>query len=67
MRLLVRTRANYAPPALGLLVLSLGIVDATYGVAMLRAIGRSAETTDGLIRLAAPNDSGATIVPAARH
>jgi hypothetical protein len=45
-RLLVRTRANYAPPARGVLVLPLGIIDATYGVAMLRAIARRAETTD---------------------
>ena len=45
-RLLVRTRANYAPPAFGLLVLPLGIIDATYGVAMLRAIARRAETID---------------------
>ena len=44
-RLLVRTRANYAPPVFGLLVLPLGIIDATYGVAMLRAIARRAETT----------------------
>jgi hypothetical protein len=46
-RLLVRTRANYAPPAFGVLVLPLGIIDATYGVAMLRAITRRAETIDG--------------------
>ena len=45
-RLLVRTRANYAPPALRLLALPLGIFDATYGVAMLRAIARRAETID---------------------
>ncbi len=45
-RLLVRTRANYAPPAFGVLVLPLGIIDATYGVAMLRAIARRAETID---------------------
>jgi hypothetical protein len=45
-RLLVRTRANYAPPALRLLTLPLGLFDATYGVAMLRAIARRAETTD---------------------
>ena len=37
-RLLVRTRANYSPRAFGLLSLPLGLVDATYGVAMLRAI-----------------------------
>jgi hypothetical protein len=45
-RLLVRTRANYAPPAFAVLVLPLGIIDATYGVAMLRAIARRAETID---------------------
>jgi proline iminopeptidase len=42
-RLLVRTRANYSPPAARLLSLPLGLVDATYGVAMLRAIARRAE------------------------
>ena len=44
-RLLVRTRGNYAPPAIRMLVLPLGLVDATYGVAMLRAIARRAEGT----------------------
>lgn len=43
-RLLVRTRANYAPPALRLLSIPLGLFDATYGVAMLRAIARRAES-----------------------
>jgi hypothetical protein len=47
-RLLVRTRANYSPPAFRLLCLPLGLVDATYGVAMLRAIARRAETVDPL-------------------
>ena len=47
-RLLVRTRANYSPPAIRLLALPLGLVDATYGVAMLRAIARRAETVDPL-------------------
>jgi hypothetical protein len=47
-RLLVRTRANYSPPAFRLLCLPLGLVDATYGVAMLRAIARRAETGDPL-------------------
>jgi proline iminopeptidase len=42
-RLLVRTRGNYAPWLLGLAVRALGLYDATYGVAMLRAIGRRAE------------------------
>jgi len=42
-RLLVRTRANYAPRALGLVMFPLGLFDATYGVAMLRAIARRAE------------------------
>ncbi len=43
-RLLVRTRANYSPRAIRLLALPFGVVDATYGVAMLRAIARRAET-----------------------
>jgi hypothetical protein len=43
-RLLARTRANYSPRALGLLLLPLGLFDATYGVAMLRAIARRAES-----------------------
>ena len=42
-RLLVRTRANYAPPAIKALSLPLGLFDASYGVAMLRAIARRAE------------------------
>ena len=45
-RLLVRTRANYSPRAIRLLALPGGLVDATYGVAMLRAIARRAETLD---------------------
>jgi len=49
-RLLVRTRANYAPWSLRLLVLPLGLFDATYGVAMLRAIARRAETIDSAAR-----------------
>jgi hypothetical protein len=44
-RLLVRTRGNYAPWPLGLVVPALGLFDATYGVAMLRAIGRRAEAS----------------------
>jgi hypothetical protein len=44
-RLLARTRANYSPPTIRLLSLPLGLFDATYGVAMLRAIGRRAERT----------------------
>jgi hypothetical protein len=47
-RLLVRTRANYSPPTARLLSLPLGLVDATYGVAMLRAIARRAETVVSL-------------------
>jgi hypothetical protein len=43
-RLLVRTRAIYSPQAVRLLALPLGLFDATYGVAMLRAIARRAET-----------------------
>jgi proline iminopeptidase len=42
-RLLVRTRANYKPRAIGLLTTPLALFDATYGVAMLRAIARRAE------------------------
>jgi hypothetical protein len=45
-RLLVRTRANYSPRALRFLTLPLGLVDATYGVAMLRAIARRAESRE---------------------
>jgi hypothetical protein len=42
-RLLVRTRGNYAPRLFGLAVPALGLFDATYGVAQLRAIRRRAE------------------------
>lgn len=42
-RLLVRTRSNYAPKLLAPLVPLAGLFDATYGVAMLRAIARRAE------------------------
>lgn len=42
-RLLVRTRGNYAPRSLAPLVPVAGLFDATYGVAMLRAIARRAE------------------------
>jgi hypothetical protein len=45
-RLLVRTRANYSPRAIRLLTLPGGLVDATYGVAMLRAIARRAESPE---------------------
>ncbi len=45
-RLLVRTRANYSPRAVRFLALPWGLVDATYGVAMLRAIARRAETPE---------------------
>lgn len=48
-RLLVRTRGNYAPSLLGAVMPAWGLYDATYGVAMLRAIRRRAEaqaTTD---------------------
>jgi hypothetical protein len=44
-RLLVRTRANYSPRALALATVPLGLFDATYGVAQLRAIARRAENT----------------------
>lgn len=43
-RLLVRTRGNYGPHTSALLVTPFGLVDATYGVAMLRAIARRAES-----------------------
>ena len=46
-RLLVRTRARYAPSAVGHLVLPFGLFDATYGTAMLRAIARRAEGPGG--------------------
>lgn len=42
-RLLIRTRANYSPRAIGVVVPLLGLFDASYGVAALRAIGRRAE------------------------
>jgi len=42
-RLLVRTRANYEPRTMRLLATPLALFDATYGVAMLRAIARRAE------------------------
>lgn len=42
-RLLVRTRANYSPRILRFLTVPLGLFDATYGVAQLRAIARRAE------------------------
>ena len=42
-RLLVRTRANYAPRSLALALPILGLFDATYGTAMLRTIARKAE------------------------
>jgi hypothetical protein len=45
-RLLVRTRANYSPHAIRLLSLPFGLIDATYGVAMLRAIARRAERAE---------------------
>jgi hypothetical protein len=41
-RLLVRTRANYSPRAFRFPTLPLGLFDATYGVAQLRAIARRA-------------------------
>lgn len=41
-RLLVRTRANYAPKTLAAFVPLAGLFDATYGVAMLRAIATRA-------------------------
>lgn len=43
-RLLVRTRGNRGPHTSALLVTPFGLVDATYGVAMLRAVARRAES-----------------------
>ena len=40
----MRTRANYSPRAFRFLTLPLGLFDATYGMAMLRAIARRAES-----------------------
>jgi hypothetical protein len=42
-RLLVRTRGNYAPRPLGLVMPAWGLFDATYGMAQLQAIARRAE------------------------
>jgi hypothetical protein len=42
-RLLIRTRGNYAPWLLGPVMPALGLYDATYGIAQLRAIARRAE------------------------
>jgi hypothetical protein len=42
-RLLVRTRGIYVPSLLGAVVAAWGLYDATYGLAMLRAIRRRAE------------------------
>ena len=40
----MRTRANYSTRAFRFLTLPLGLFDATYGMAMLRAIARRAES-----------------------
>jgi hypothetical protein len=45
-RLLVRTRATYSPSTVGYFALPLGLFDASYGTAMLRAIARRAEGAD---------------------
>jgi hypothetical protein len=45
-RLLARTRATYAPRAIKVMALPFGLFDATYGVAMLRAIARRAESPE---------------------
>jgi hypothetical protein len=42
-RLLIRTRGTYAPWLLGPVMPALGLFDATYGMAQLRAIARRAE------------------------
>lgn len=46
-RLVVRTRADYAPRSVRWLATPLGLFDATYGRAMLRAIARRAELHAG--------------------
>jgi hypothetical protein len=53
-RLLVRTRGNYAPWLLGLVVPALGLYDASYGVAQLRAITRRAEALATTCQLQRP-------------
>jgi hypothetical protein len=42
----VHTRANHSPRAFRFLTLPLGLFDATYGVAMLRAVARRAESRE---------------------
>jgi hypothetical protein len=42
-RLLIRTRGTYAPRLLGPVMPALGLFDATYGMAQLRAIARRAQ------------------------
>ena len=48
-RLVVRTRGDYGPRTSSLLVTPLGLVDATYGVAMLRAIARRVENLEPML------------------
>jgi hypothetical protein len=57
-RLLVRTRANYAPPAIKYLSLPLGLFDATYGVAMLHSIASRAETIDSTMQSTEVDERG---------
>jgi hypothetical protein len=57
-RLLIRTRGNYAPWLLGLVMPALGLYDASYGVAQLRAIARRAEA-----RATAPPTAGVVPTP----
>ena len=49
-RLLVRTRGNHGPRTSARLVTPLGLVDATYGVAMLRAIARRVEALEPAVQ-----------------
>ena len=57
-RLLIRTRGNYAPWLLGLVMPAFGLFDATYGVAQ-RAIARRAEA----LATTTPNRSSAPTPP----
>jgi len=61
-RLLVRTRGNYAPWLLGLAMPAFGLYDATYGVAMLRAIARRAEA-----QATTPARAGGSSTPPTGH
>jgi proline iminopeptidase len=62
IRLLVRTRGNYVPWLLGLAMPAFGLYDATYGVAMLRAIARRAEA-----QATTPATAGGSSTPPTGH